>query len=125
MSARGICKTEFDDCDILADAVNAIYGKSAATVGNGLISINANGVRCSYKRVGKDGRYELVYDKDYTSALKDLLPQTKSDGTVVYKVAQEYSRIKVGNALKTIKGLKIVKTSQNDTSVSIEARIRQ
>jgi hypothetical protein len=116
MSMRGTCKTEIDNEDDLTSAIDAIYGKNTAEKTENGITVKIAGVygRPVYQKQ-EDGRYTLVYDSMDRYRLKELLPQ-KKEGKPVHRLMQEYSRIKVGKALKTIRGARVV-SEETDSEV--------
>ena len=123
MSLRGICKTEFDDESDLESALQVIYGKNQIQIVQNGILINIDDLIGTARfNKSKSGRYELIYDKSDSHRLKDVIPQTLKDKTVVNRLAQEYSRVKVGKMLKTIRGTRIV-SEEKDSSTNI-TRVR-
>jgi hypothetical protein len=123
MSLRATCKTEIDNEDDLVAALEDIYGKRINVVPNGvdvrgyaasqrptvLIDLHGDGM---YGTAGfyrnEQGKYTLIYDNMDARRLKDVIPQKNRDGTVVDRLSQSYSKIKVARAIKSLRGSKVV-----------------
>ena len=64
------------------------------------------------------------FDDDELKVL--LIEQKQPDGKVVNRLAQEYSRIRVGKALKTIRGVSSVsEETDTDGVIRIRSKVRE
>lgn len=135
MSVGAVCKTSLNDEITLVESLKEIYGESNVEVLKEgiqvrgfasdrrptiLVKIPGLYGTAGFSK-GEDGNYELIYDSTDRNRLKKLLPEKKGDTTHNY-LNQVYSRNKVVNGMKAIKG-KLVK-NQVEADGSIRLRVR-
>lgn len=138
MSLRATCKTEIDNESDLVSALESIYGKRISVVAEGvevrgyaasqrptvLIDIKNDGMYGTAGFYKNDqGKYTLIYDNMDARRLKDVIPQKNRDGTVVDRLSQEYAKIKLGRAIKTLRGTRVL-TEGRDEDGNHKIRLR-
>lgn len=138
MSIKATCKTQIDDEGDLCTVLEGIFGKGKIrVVADGVkvrgyasnikptVIIEAEGLygTAGFYKNTETNKYELVYDNMDARKLRDLLPQKGKDGRITDRLAQGYSRVKVGKALPNLRGSKIL-TESVDEEGNIKIKLR-